>query len=216
MANNMTLFTLHCSKCGKEEMIARPIIFDAASHPEEAGEIKADTYFSAKCPACGDVQDFLMNMLYVDTGKLFMVALQPDEKLPIPMPHNQTVLRSSTLRLVRDSEDLAEKVRQLESGIDDRLITLAEYELYQKIRSALPAGSLMGMPVFHAGEDVPKISLPMDIKGKGYAMGTDTLDGKRLTELKETYGETLAKENNKGFRVIDRAWAEKIHEELGK
>lgn len=208
MANHMTLFSLRCPKCGKEEMIARPVILDATIHPEEAEQIKADTYFSARCPGCGDTQDFLMNMLYVDTGKLFMVALQPDEKLPLPLPHNQTVLRSSTLRVVRDSEDLAEKVRQLESGIDDRLITLAEYDLYKKIRSSLPEGSLMGMPVFHKGEDGPKISLPMEIKEKGYAMGTDLLDEKRLAELKETYGEKLTKDHDKGFRVIDRAWAE--------
>lgn len=208
MANNMTLFSLRCPKCGKEEMIARPVILDATIHPEEAEQIKADTYFSARCPGCGDTQDFLMNMLYVDTGKLFVVALQPDEKLPLPLPHNQTVLRSSTLRVVRDSEDLAEKVRQLESGIDDRLITLAEYDLYKKIRSSLPEGSLMGMPVFHKGEDGSKISLPMEIKGKGYAMGTDLLDEKRLAELKETYGKKLTKDHDKGFRVIDRAWAE--------
>ena len=207
MPSNMTLFTLHCPKCGKEEMVARPIIFDAASHPEEAGQIKEDTYFTAKCPACGETQDFLMNMLYVDTAHLFMVALQPDPKLPIPAIHNQTVLRSSVLRVVRDSEDLADKVRELESGIDDRLIELAKYELYLKIRPTLPAGSLLGMPVFHVSEDGPKISLPMDIKGKGLAMGTDRLTENRVAQLKEKYEKALSADSAQGFRVVDREWA---------
>ncbi len=209
--NNITLFTLHCPKCGKEEIIARPIIFDAASHPEEAKQVKEDTYFTAKCPACGEAQDFVMNMLYVDTARLFMVALQPDPKLPIPEIHNNTVLRSSTLRVVRDSEDLADKVRELESGIDDRLIELAKYELYLKIRPTLPAGSLLGMPVFHVSEDGPKISLPMEIKGKGYAIGTDKLTEERLDELKAKYGEALAAEKTSGFRLVDREWAMKMN-----
>lgn len=200
-----TIFTLRCAKCGKEEIIARPIIFEADEHPAEAAQIKDETYFTARCTGCGERQAFLMNMLYVDRAHHFMIALQPKEDMPLP----RETPEGYTLRVVRDAEDLADKVRALESGLDDRVIELAKLELYKKIRPALPAGSMMGMPAFHVSEDGPKISLPMTIEGKGYAMGTDKLTPERLAGLRETYAAVLEKNPAKGFCVIDRAWAER-------
>ncbi len=184
------------------------MFFDAALHPEEAAQIKDGTYFTIRCARCGETADFLMNMLYRDSARHFMISLEPEGSVPHP-PVDAASMAGITLRVVRDSEDLADKVRQLESSIDDRIIAIAEYLLYRKIRPALPAGSVMGMPVFHDGP-VPLISLPMEIKGKGYAMGTDKLTAERIQDLTEIYGAVLAGETERGFRLIDRAYAKKI------
>jgi len=201
-----TIFTLRCAKCGKEEIVARPIIFEADEHPAEAAQIKDETYFTVRCSACGERQAFLMNMLYVSRKQRFMIALQPKEDMPFPAEAPE----GYTLRVVRDAEDLADKLRALESGMDDRVIELAKLELYKKIRPALPAGSVMGMPAFHVSEDGSKISLPMNIEGKGYAMGTDKLTAGRLAELSGIYAAALEAHPMKGFCVIDRAWAEEV------
>lgn len=205
--NNLTTFTFKCPSCGKEEIIARPIIFDAAEHPAEAKEIAGGTYLTARCTACGETQDFLMNMLYVDRAKGIMVALQPNEALPLP-----PAAPGMRLRVVRDAEDLADKIRELASPIDDRLIEIAKYLLYLKVRPALPAGSAIGMPAFHESEDAPTVSLPMDIKDKGYAMATDKLTKERLAELEALYGPALAAEEPSGFAVIDREYAKALVE----
>lgn len=117
---------------------------------------------------------------------------------------------------MHDGEDLADKVRALESPLDDRLIAVAEYLLYRKIRAALPAGSVMGMTVFHMGEAGPEILLPMEIAGKGYAMGKDVLSDARLAELRGTYGSALAADREAGFREIGRDWAKALVESCEK
>lgn len=199
-----TIFKWTCPKCGREEIVMRPVVFDAETNPRGAQDIKDETYFKVRCSACGETGDFLLNMLYADRARGFLVALQPDRSLPLPPVPAGTW---KALRVVRDAEDLADKVRALESPYDDRLIAIAEYLLYKKIRAALPAGSAMGMTVFHEGEAGPEILLPMEIAGKGYAMGRDALDGKRLAGLNAQYGAALAADTEGGFRLVDRAWA---------
>lgn len=203
----VSAFSWTCPACGRTELVARSMFFDAALHPAEAAQIKEGTYFTIRCPSCGETEEFLMNMLYMDRVRQFMISLEPEEN--VAHPPVDSAMAGTTLRIVRDSEDLADKVRQMESSIDDRIIEIAEYLLYRKIRPALPAGSVMGMPVFHDGE-VPSISLPMEIKGKGYAMGTDRLTAERIRELTETYGAALAADQESGFRLIDRAYAKRI------
>lgn len=140
-----TIFKWKCPYCGKEEMVMRPSILEADKDRKNAQAIKDETYFRVRCSGCGTEGDFLMNLLYADRERGFLVALQPDVKMAAP-PVTAGTWRA--LRLVRDGEDLADKVRALESPVDDRLIAVAEYLLYRKIRAALPAGSVMGMTVF--------------------------------------------------------------------
>lgn len=199
-----TIFKWTCPECGKEELVMRPAVLDAEADPKSAAAVREETYFRVKCTRCGAEGDFLMNLLYADKGRGFLIALQPDEKLPFP-PVPPGTWRA--LRVVRDAEDLADKVRALESPLDDRLVAVAEYLLYRKVRPALPAGSALGMTVFHVGEAGPEVLLPMEIAGKGYAMGKDALTAERLAELNEAYGAALAADEDRAFRVIDRAWA---------
>ena len=124
----------------------RPSILEADKDRKNAQAIKDETYFRVRCSGCGTEGDFLMNLLYADRERGFLVALQPDVKMAAP-PVTAGTWRA--LRLVRDGEDLADKVRALESPVDDRLIAVAEYLLYRKIRAALPAGSVMGMTKRH-------------------------------------------------------------------
>lgn len=203
-----TIFKWTCPQCGKEEMVMRPTVLEADADPKNAQAVKDETYFRVRCSGCGTEGDFLMNLLYADRERGFLVALQPDVKMPAP-PVTGTW---RALRLVHDGEDLADKVRALESPLDDRLIAVAEYLLYRKIRAALPAGSAMGMTVFHMGEAGPEILLPMEIAGKGYAMGKDVLSDARLAELRETYGAALAADREAGFREIGRDWAKALVE----
>lgn len=208
-----TIFKWKCPHCGKEEMVMRPSILEADKDRKNAQAIKDETYFRVRCSGCGTEGDFLMNLLYADRERGFLVALQPDVKMAAP-PVTAGSWRA--LRLVRDGEDLADKVRALESPVDDRLIAVAEYLLYRKIRAALPAGSVMGMTVFHMGEEGPEILLPMEIAGRGYAMGKDALTEARLAELRGIYGAALAADREAGFREIGRDWAKALVEACEK
>lgn len=207
-----TIFRWTCPQCGKEEMVMRPTVLEADADPKSAQAVKDETYFRVRCSGCGTEGDFLMNLLYADRERGFLVALQPDAEMPAP-PVTGTW---QALRLVHDGEDLADKVRALESPLDDRLIAVAEYLLYRKIRAALPAGSVMGMTIFHMGEAGPEILLPMEIAGKGYAMGKDVLSDARLAELRGTYGAALAADREAGFREIGRDWAKALVESCEK
>lgn len=208
-----TIFRWTCPQCGKEELVMRPTVLEADADPKNAQAVKDETYFRVRCSGCGTEGDFLMNLLYADRQRGFLVALQPDVKMPAP-PVTAGTWRA--LRLVHDGEDLADKVRALESPLDDRLIAIAEYLLYRKIRAALPAGSVMGMTVFHMGEEGPEILLPMEIAGKGYAMGKDVLSDARLAELRDAYGAALAADQEAGFREIGRDWAKVLVESCEK
>lgn len=190
----------------------RPAVLEADEDPKSAQAVKDETYFRVRCSGCGTEGDFLMNLLYADRERGFLVALQPDAEMPAPPVTGIW----QVLRLVHDGEDLADKVRALESPLDDRLIAVAEYLLYRKIRAALPAGSVMGMTVFHMGEAGPEILLPMEIAGKGYAMGKDVLSDARLAELRGTYGAALAADREAGFREIGRDWAKALVESCEK
>lgn len=106
-----TIFRWTCPQCGKEEMVMRPAVLEADADPKNAQAVKDETYFRVRCSGCGTEGDFLMNLLYADRERGFLVALQPDAEMPAP-PVTGTW---RALRLVHDGEDLADKVRALES-----------------------------------------------------------------------------------------------------
>ena len=201
---SMTIFKWTCPSCKNEEIVTRPSIFEADTNPQGARDVREERFFRVKCTSCGTEGDFLLNMLYVDHARKFLIALQPDPEMPFP-PTPPGDWRA--LRVVRDAEDLADKVRVLESPLDDRLVAVAEYLLYRRIRPAMPAGSVLGMTSFHVGTNGPEVLLPMEIAGKGYAMGRDVLTEERLAELENLFGPALAEDKETRFRVVDRAWA---------
>lgn len=106
-----TIFRWTCPQCGKEEMVMRPTVLEADADPKNAQAVKDETYFRVRCSGCGTEGDFLMNLLYADRQRGFLVALQPDVEMPAP-PVTGTW---RALRLVHDGENLADKVRALES-----------------------------------------------------------------------------------------------------
>ena len=205
--NSTSVKFFACPHCKNQFPITIVNILFAETSSNEVQQIKDGTFFTVTCPKCGNTQEVLYNILYQDTLRHFMIALQPDPAMPFPSPKDPSILDSFRLRIVRDAEDLADKISEMESAIDDRLIEIEKYLFYKKIRPSLPAGSIIGFPSFHVGEEGAAISLPLSIQGKGYAMGTDHLTEEKLSELQDSYGDVLAAETDRGFRVIDRKYA---------
>lgn len=208
----LSLHTLTCPACRRTVTQSLPPVLNAALHPAERERILNHSFFTVSCPHCGESWEILYNLLYCDPLRRFMIALQPDTKMPFPSVSHMDIPTPEQLRVVHDAEDLAEKIQQMEDPVDDRLIETAKYLFYLKIRNALPPGSLMGMPVFHRGPEGPVISLPMEIKGKGYAMGTDRLTPEKLQELDRLYHPLISAELPGGFREIGRDYARRLVE----
>ena len=96
-----TIFRWTCPQCGKEELVMRPTVLEADADPKNAQAVKDETYFRVRCSGCGTEGDFLMNLLYADRQRGFLVALQPDAKMPAPPVTAGTIWRTRCARSSR-------------------------------------------------------------------------------------------------------------------
>lgn len=126
------LIELRCPMCGaifhkKSETL---LLHGFASYEE--AKLRDGTFFIAHCPICGKESKILHNFLYIDKEHHFAILVKAKKDM---MERDQELYaRDAHLikRYVSNVDYIAEKIRILEDGLDDRSIEILKLKLFQR------------------------------------------------------------------------------------
>lgn len=125
------LAQLHCRYCGYQTHKKSETLVLSAFEPKLREDILTDRFFHHECPCCHRRISFQHPLLYRDDKHRFIVLLQPHPKEDLP--ELQTVL-DYRKRIVFTNEELMEKIRILEDGMNDVVIEHLKFLLAEKLQ----------------------------------------------------------------------------------
>jgi hypothetical protein len=119
-----------CPGCGQEQEFAVCQTLNATLDPELREQLLSGRLTGFTCRSCGRQADVIYPMLYHDMTRRFMAWLVPGDQQPEPLDAatfgetGDEIGRSYTYRLVRTHNQLVEKIKVFEDGLDDRLLEM--------------------------------------------------------------------------------------------
>jgi len=119
-----------CPGCGREQRFDVWQTLNATLDPTLRDRLLSGQLTAFTCDACGHSADVVYPLLYHDMQMQFMVWLVPGEGRPERLdPSRFGTLgkglgQGYTYRLVRTRNELVEKIRIFEDGLDDRVLEL--------------------------------------------------------------------------------------------
>lgn len=123
-----------CPKCGKPFQIERWNVISADSQPELRDKMIDGSFFFQTCPHCGMRMQSAYACLYLNNEKKFVVSLQPDPRIPAPTP----LMPNYRMRLERTLPKFMERIRILETGLDDLTVEMVRTLLLPQLREKFP------------------------------------------------------------------------------
>ena len=207
-----------CGHCGKSWKASLQQCVNISLHPEEKGKILDSSFFRQKCPFCGVDSELSYPLLYDDMGKALMIYLLPEntEEMVAKINKQQETwspdmlkaARICTMRAVRHSIYLVEKIKIFDADLDDRIVELTKnfiFVRFMKERPDVDARNALfeqqngknGYTIFAADGKTFWAEIPEGVYEEVERMAEPFLDKKAKTE----------------YELIDPVWA---HEMLGK
>ena len=102
--------------------------------PDKLEDIKNATVFQWDCESCGHKVKLIYPTYYCNIDKEFVVFLMPNatdvECISI---EQQQLFKGFTMRLCKNADSFVEKIRVLESNLDDRAIELLKLMTFAKV-----------------------------------------------------------------------------------
>lgn len=127
-----------CGSCGEPVDVTVWHTVDVAKNPELKEQVLSTDLTSFACPKCGYVTEAQYEVLYQDLAHACMIWLQyPNDQGQMTFKRGELDVPKDApkhfrLRLVSDSNELAEKVRVFDDGLDDRAVELMKEALWQQ------------------------------------------------------------------------------------
>ena len=118
-----------CQKCGEK---GSATIWHEI-HEKEKTAAMDTSLFKWKCPSCGHIYKFIYPCLYMDTTKKIAVRFQGNDKEFATDKDLSEYLNGYCKRDCSSQEELAEKIRILDAGLDDRAMELLKLLIFAKI-----------------------------------------------------------------------------------
>ena len=122
--------TMICPSCHQPATYRQWDSINADLDPELRKEILSGKIYNWNCPHCGRLYKVLSPTLYHDMKRKFMIYFdprRPKEGDGFTLPPDKKYIKffkDYTYRSAFDFNDFREKIIQLESGLDDRIIEL--------------------------------------------------------------------------------------------
>ena len=199
--------TVTCPKCGKPFQVT---VFESVNtdYAEDiAQQIISGELFNAKCPSCGFVAKLVYNVLYHDMKHGAMIWLiNPEENYEKKVAEvRSTILPPyNVTRIVRNVDQLREKVACLEKNRDDRVIEILKLFALAQASSSDPAKREFDA-FYTLSPDMEKELI--------YAYANDgeqlhsLLDESNYEKVKHEYAEALSSYQGIPYQIIDQDWA---------
>lgn len=128
-----------CRKCGEHHDVEFPQSVNASESPQLKAAVRDGSLFLWECPYCGTRNLVTGQFLYHDPSARLMVWLLPGNQEP-PSSVNQALsgLDGYSLRLVRETGDLIEKVNIAEASLDDLTVEVCKWVTRQELQAKNP------------------------------------------------------------------------------
>jgi len=132
-----------CTKCGTKGHIR---IYHLLQEPEKQG-VENMSIFRWTCPKCGHVYKLIYPcVFYYPQGEFVIQCLGDEKSLDFSLDYTGCICRN-----VSSLEEMAEKVRVLSSGLDDRAMELLKLLIFAKVH--VEDETMESIQFFQIGED---------------------------------------------------------------
>lgn len=132
------LIELRCPMCGaifhkKSETL---LLYGFESNDE--ARLRDGTFFTAHCTICGKESKILHNFLYIDKEHHFAILVK--SRKDMVESDQELYARDAHLRkrYVSKVDEIPEKIRVLEDGLDDRVIEILKLKLLRQYQRKTP------------------------------------------------------------------------------
>lgn len=129
-----------CGECGEEVTLVLPQIINE----EKTAEVEDMSLFKWTCTSCKHVWKLLYPCMYVNEDKKILVwfvnNLSQSDQLEAQLEEEfRERTKGFTKRFCNTLEEFSEKVRVLESGLDDRTIELLKIMTFARLHVSMPS-----------------------------------------------------------------------------
>lgn len=141
--------TITCPKCGAQGEFTAWDSVNVDIMPEMKEKVISGELFRWACPVCGESFTVPYPMLYHDMTKQIMVYHllrrgNPSDSRVVNMLGRSGLMANYTLRSAYSLDDFREKIAQMDSGLDDRVLEFLKYYLlHQNPDSNIPEGAVL-------------------------------------------------------------------------
>ncbi len=121
-----------CKHCMYQTHKRSETLIMAEFEPQLREQLLNQTYFQIRCPQCGRLLHFQHPLCYVDKKHKFVILMKAREDITekdLQLFNDRLDMRK---RLVFHFQEIAEKIRIFEQGLDDRVIEKIKNNLYQR------------------------------------------------------------------------------------
>lgn len=194
-----------CAACGHKQSVLDVRQINAEKRPALKEKILQGTLFPMRCNHCGAELEQAQRCLYIDPRRpLFLELSASGQALRLPEIQESLKGMHAVFRLVRTPEDMAEKLRIFDSGLDDRAVEIIRLLMITQLGEQDPA-LLETRPAFAVVNGEPQLScLCTD--------GTERVCPITKTLYQSIAGEYLksGEEPGTGELLIDGAWVYRL------
>ena len=202
--------SIRCSRCGSLFKAERYDSVNVSLDPSLKDKVLDGSLFLKECPHCGSEALIPGNTLYHDQNEKLMVWVTGgDSALEEQVKKGyEDLLKGYVLRFVTDSGSLIEKVKILDSGLDDVVMEMCKYVTAMEIAGKMKdrEADIMAAPFkflrMDGADGEITLAYPLDGEMQMVGIGFNVYEDcrgivKRNPSLKEA---------SSGFCRIDRDW----------
>jgi hypothetical protein len=130
-------YTVKCPECGTEVEVLRPAVINVQREPEYKAKVLTGELFNEKCPGCGQELQVVSRIAYHDVEKRMIIYFRPITSQEELNTFDYEGIRSAiednftqpnyALRVVTTVNELMEKIKIAEFGLNDGVIEIAKF-----------------------------------------------------------------------------------------
>lgn len=151
---------IECVACGKESPHRFWDAIDPMMNQETKDKVLSGEIFTFTCPHCGYKRRVTYDTVYQEMGKGRTIQLVTSEDSYMQAlnmfadrdSHSSPVLAHEIVRIVLSQNQLSEKIRIFDEGLDDRIVELIKAFYLQQLYEQQP-GITIDEVLFFVGED---------------------------------------------------------------
>ena len=202
-----------CPQCGKTSRFKVWDSVNTQTDEDMKAAVRSLEAFTMHCPHCGYEHVVSYNFLYHDMDEAVMIYHAADEQgektAQQAFKQAMTVLHDAAhyvCRIVHSFDEMLEKLRIADAGLDDRIIALLKLLAERQVEAQYPEFHTTGC--YFIRDEEGKFIIHLIDDGTNEALNVDYEAS--FAELYETLRNEFSKEleePSKDVPVIDKAWA---------
>ena len=193
-----------CSHCHQSAEVTVYPRINTALDPELKQRVKDGSLFVWECPYCGTRNLLRYETLYHDPAARLMIWLLPGTQLP-PSQVEDAVkqLEGYTLRLVRESGDLVEKLNLSDAGLEDTVMEMCKWVTREELSEKDP--SMADIRLRFLRMEGPDNNLVLAFASQGQ-MKLVTVGFNVYEDARAILSRNPSVRPDEGFACVDSAW----------